>query len=619
MNGLTWRTLLSLVLAAAAVASPTKRADYRIKQTVNAPSYWVQQSSAPEDHVIRLRIGLPQPNFHLLEEAVYAVSDPMHRSYGKHLSKEEVEQLIAPHDASLDAVNEWLAEYGLQEEHIERSPARDWVIINIPVGLAEDMLDTTYSVWKNAKTDETMVRTTAYSLPASLHSHIETVQPTTMFATWSNFKAGYIIDDDFVDFPSFDSTPGAKASFAPAVNSIAAATTYPPVDASCQVNVTLSCLRQIYNISDYMPDASLNNSIATAGYLEEFANFEDLQSFYALELPEAVGTNFSVVSISGGLNNQSLEEAGAEANLDVQFAYGLAWPINATYYTTGGRPPFVPDLSTTENTNEPYNDWLDYVLALDEVPLVISTSYGEHEQTIPEDYARRACASLAQLAARGVTLTFSSGDNGVGDGEIDPESHTCYSNDGSDTYKFLPAFPASCPFVTAVGGTTIVNGLPEVAVSRFFSGSGFSDYFERPEYQADAVQAYIDAMPEGANEGLFNTTGRGYPDIAALGDYFLIYLSGTPRRIGGTSASSPAFAAVIALLNDARLKAGLSPLGFLNPLIYSLNGYGFNDITVGNSTGCGTTGFNCTPGWDPVTGFGTPNFGLLKDYVLSLE
>ena len=142
MNGLTWRALLSLVLAAAAVASPTRRAGYKVRQTVRAPSYWVQHSAAPEDHVIRLRIGLPQPNYHLLEEAVYAVSDPAHRSYGKHLSKEEVETLIAPEDASLSAVNDWLAEHGLSEEHIERSPARDWVIVNIPVALAEDMLDT---------------------------------------------------------------------------------------------------------------------------------------------------------------------------------------------------------------------------------------------------------------------------------------------------------------------------------------------------------------------------------------------------------------------------------------------------------------------------------------------
>ena len=109
--------------------------------------------------------------------------------------------------------------------------------------------------------------------------------------------------------------------------------------------------------------------------------------------------------------------------------------------------------------------------------------------------------------------------------------------------------------------------------------------FERPDYQSEVVQAYVDALGEDTYAGLFNRSGRAYPDVAALGDYFVIYLSGRAVHIGGTSASSPAFAGIVALLNDARLKAGLSPLGFLNPLIYSLNGYGFNDILNGTSTG----------------------------------
>lgn len=73
-------------------------------------------------------------------------------------------------------------------------------------------------------------------------------------------------------------------------------------------------------------------------------------------------------------------------------------------------------------------------------------------------------------------------------------------------------------------------------------------------------------------------------------------------RIGGTSASAPTFAGFVALLNDARLKAGLSPLGWLNPLLYSSQvaaGHGLTDILSGRNPGCGTTGFNVTAGWDP--------------------
>jgi tripeptidyl-peptidase-1 len=63
-------------------------------------------------------------------------------------------------------------------------------------------------------------------------------------------------------------------------------------------------------------------------------------------------------------------------------------------------------------------------------------------------------------------------------------------------------------------------------------------------------------------------------------------------NIGGTSASAPSFAGLVALLNDARLAAGKSSLGFLNPLVYALNGDGFHDVVIGNAPGCGTPGFN---------------------------
>jgi len=75
-------------------------------------------------------------------------------------------------------------------------------------------------------------------------------------------------------------------------------------------------------------------------------------------------------------------------------------------------------------------------------------------------------------------------------------------------------------------------------------------------------------------------------------DNFRIIINGKPEKIGGTSASSPTFAAFVSLLNDARIAASKSPLGFLNPTLYSSGIPGFNDITVGNNPGCGTPGFN---------------------------
>ncbi|PQE04679.1 Peptidase S8 S53 subtilisin kexin sedolisin protein [Rutstroemia sp. NJR-2017a BBW] len=81
------------------------------------------------------------------------------------------------------------------------------------------------------------------------------------------------------------------------------------------------------------------------------------------------------------------------------------------------------------------------------------------------------------------------------------------------------------------------------------------------------------------------------------------------------SCSSPAFAGIISLLNNARLSAGKRPLGFLNPWLYSVGKQGLNDIVHGGSKGCTYASWNATVGWDPVTGLGTPDFGKLLGLV----
>jgi len=92
--------------------------------------------------------------------------------------------------------------------------------------------------------------------------------------------------------------------------------------------------------------------------------------------------------------------------------------------------------------------------------------------------------------------------------------------------------------------------------------------------------------------------------------------SGSVEVVAGTSASTPTFAAVVSLLNQARLKAGKPVLGFLNPWIYQVAAStptAFFDVTVGsNPDGCCFKGFPCEVGWDPVTGVGTPNYEVLK-------
>ncbi|CAL1700397.1 unnamed protein product [Somion occarium] len=596
------RTLITwcaLALAAVVSAAPAKECAHKVKESIPPPRLWVKERPAPKDLTIELRIALPQPNFFELERHLYEVSDPFHERYGQHLSKEEVEALVTPHPESIHSVNEWLASHGLTESALTRSPANDWVRVKVPISLAEKMLDTEYHVWRHTKDDNYIVRTTSYSLPENLHEHIDLVQPTTLFSTLRGMDTTFRFSQD---------TPAPLSADAPPINIPSASGG--KVDASCNTTITISCIQQLYNAVGFKPSGKNGNQIGITGYLEQFANIADLQSFYADQRPDALNSSFKFISVKGGLNNQSIEEAGAEANLDVQFAFGLTHPIPGTFYSTAGRPPFKPDVLTPTNTNEPYTDWLDFVLSHPNPPQSISTSYADDEQTVPESFAKRACNGFAQLGARGVSLMFSSGDGGVGDGDSDPATQQCFTNDGRNKTQFVPLFPPACPFVTSVGGTVHV---PETAV--FFSGGGFSNLFPRPAYQNSSVSQFLNKLPKGTYAGLFNPKGRAIPDVAAQADFFRIFLSGRIISIGGTSAASPTFAGIVALLNDARLSKKLPSLGFLNPLLYAIGANfpkGFNDITIGNNPGCGTPGFN---GWDPVTGLGTPNFGVLKDIV----
>lgn len=124
-------------------------------------------------------------------------------------------------------------------------------------------------------------------------------------------------------------------------------------------------------------------------------------------------------------------------------------------FSTGGSPPYIPDDFTpgvfenlpsppeispqfpTENTNEPYLDWLKDASLKSKLPQTITTSYGDDEQTVPRDYAVTVCGLYAQLGVRGSSVLFSSGDYGVGGGD-------CKTNDGKNVTLFQPIFPASC-------------------------------------------------------------------------------------------------------------------------------------------------------------------------------
>jgi len=234
-----------------------------------------------------------------------------------------------------------------------------------------------------------------------------------------------------------------------------------------------------------------------------------------------------------------------------------------------------------------------------------------------------------KLAAKGISIIFASGDSGsgyIGQGPPSPfPPPTPSPSPSGKAGKLWPSWPAGSPWVTAVGATRLENDKvgtgAEAAVSKedhFGSGGGFSYNFDQPKYQATAVAAYLKeaagSLPD-QSKATYNTTGRATPDVSALGTGYSVYVNGGVQKgIGGTSASAPVFAGIVSLLNESRIQAGKSALGFLNPFIYS-NTDAFTDVVKGDNKigrgGMPQPGFVTAKGWDPVTGVGTPVFPKL--------
>lgn len=264
-------------------------------------------------------------------------------------------------------------------------------------------------------------------------------------------------------------------------------------------------------------------------------------------------------------------------------------------------------------------------------PNVISISYGGFEHELPAAYQQRQCNEFMKLGTMGVSVIVASGDSGVaGPPTFFRRSGYCL---GADNKIFNPTFPNNCPYLTAVGSTEIPIGTShmdhkEQATTRFGSGGGFSNIYKAPDYQAQAVAKYFsianlsypyyetaDNGSIGANGGIYNRIGRGYPDISAIGDRVVLYCHGAPGVIGGTSAAAPAFAAMLTRINEERLAVGKPVVGFVNPVLYA-HPEAFFDVTKGSNPGCDTPGFPATEGWDPVTGLGTPNYPRLLDVFM---
>ena len=190
-------------------------------------------------------------------------------------------------------------------------------------------------------------------------------------------------------------------------------------------------------------------------------------------------------------------------------------------------------------------------------------------------------------------------------------------------------YPASSRYVVSVGATTVYqNGavlgtwMPEMAVNSYGSGGGFWKRTDTPEWQKSAVHHYAKHGPYKVRPSPADATmqGRGYPDVAVLGQNLAVAMGNPPTccfPATGTSATAPIFAAIVSHLNVARKQAGKPQMGFINPWLYQ-HGHMFNDVLEGANNilqngptmGYGPAtkyGYSAARGWDPVTGFLDPS------------
>jgi tripeptidyl-peptidase-1 len=248
---------------------------------------------------------------------------------------------------------------------------------------------------------------------------------------------------------------------------------------------------------------------------------------------------------------------------------------------------------------------------------IFSLSYQDFEDSLPPAFMTRLNTEFAQLAMRGTTLVTGSGDWGVGC-TTHARGYTVSTHrngSGQAAGMFRSDFPSSSPYVVSVGATTFPSGGRPSTGSEIgvpFSSGGFSNHFARPAYQSKAIPPFI--AHTGVPPALFNASGRGFPDVSAVGVNFQVVINGRTVGVGGTSASSPTFAAILSRVNTVRLAAGKATLGWANPWLYaahSASPSAFHDVTRGNNAHGACEGFNATAGWDPMTGLGTPNWSTL--------
>ncbi|KAK0123704.1 hypothetical protein ONS95_008714 [Cadophora gregata] len=579
---------------------------------------WTKKSKVPSSQVFPMRIGLKQHNLEAGHNRLMEISTPGSANYGNHMTPEEVIEFFAPRQSSTDAVMDWLVSSGISADRCAPSVNKQWIQFDATAEEANNLLFADFYLWEHSSGVHD-VSTEEYHLPSHIQEHVDYITPGTRLR---HRNAKISSGDELTKRFSSTLSSGKAKPF------ITKLPGFPQTNATnCDIYVTADCTRVQYDIPKASKSAP-GNKLGIYESLDVHYSRADLDVYYSHLYPNIPNGTYPEERLIDGAIGATEDTPlfvttdALEAALDFDAAQPLIYPQGLVlfqeddeyYEFNGGYNGFWNNFLDAidgsyctysafgETGNCKVKECLDPVYP-DPSPggykgqlqcgvykptNVISISYGGSEASFPDYYIKRQCNEWMKLALQGVTIVMSSGDSGVG-------GETCNGASG----KILdPDYASSCPYVLSVGSTewdrfspsTVpVAGqkLKEVATARFPSGGGFSNVFGIPSYQRDAVDAYFDQVEDtlgfkgyhhyvqngdfsSVTGGIYHHGGRAYPDVGAVGDRQVVYNNGSWWLVGGTSLSAPVWGAVLNLVNEERIAAGKSTVGFIHPVLVSL-------------------------------------------------
>jgi subtilase family serine protease len=583
---------------------------------------FVANADPGTDVGFRVYLGWNSPD--VVTALATAVSNPGSASYGHYLTPTQFRKQFAPAANDVAHVQNWLRSQGFTVTYTPQNGhyiAAEGSVAQLQAAFAVNFA--TYKV------RGLVVRapTSDVSIPAALANIIHGV--VGLDESYQFVQPDHRVDANAAPSPGFRNAPPLSTFWAQQLSSYAFPTGFGSAGLSsvswAVKGYTPDQIKGAYGISGY------DGSGQTVAIIDAYASPTILQDVNQWSknrgLPTMNPSQLVQVVPPGVYNrpqNPKQDPQGwyGEETLDVESVHGMAPGAKIVYV---GAPNNYQDLDAA------LNHVVDEGLAQ-----IVTNSYGNNTELLPKGFIKPFEDTLIQAAIEGIGVYFSSGDNG----------------DESSTEGYVTVdWPASSPWVTAVGGTSLAVGSSNTRVLE--TGWGTSSYACSATtlvctraawlYGAGGGVSRLFAEPDYQRSAGLNLTGRGVPDVAALADPQQGLLVGQTQsfpdgayydeyRIGGTSLASPIFAGLMALADQ---KAGHAH-GFANPLFYA-NPSAFydvgsvktavarrnfvNGVDASNGTSdflrtlddySGSTSQHTGTGWDNVTGLGTPGVSFLS-------